>query len=137
VTVPALVARAEDSRPIRSLEAGVAECGATAAQVAGPRCASAVDAPVSGPSHSRAAILTTVLRSGLLVGVGILISNRFAEHTTTRPWLLAVTGLAVATLLIVARMAVARLVVAAGAPAAHLPPPAGADPGAPLPRDRP
>ncbi|TQM36792.1 hypothetical protein [Pseudonocardia cypriaca] len=89
------------------------------------------------PIRPLAAGVATVLRLGLLVGLGILAGDRFAEHMTTRPWLLAVTGLAVATLLIAARTAVARLVVTAGAPAARLPLPAGADRGAPLPRDRP
>ncbi|QYN33855.1 VTT domain-containing protein [Pseudonocardia sp. DSM 110487] len=50
----------------------------------------------------------TAVRSGVLVGVGFLAGERFSEDLTTRPWLLAVGGLAIGVLLIVGRSAITR-----------------------------
>lgn len=60
---------------------------------------------------------TTVVRSGVLVGIGALAGDRFAEDLTERPWLLAVGGLAVAVLLVAARWVIGRLSRPAGPPA--------------------
>jgi membrane protein DedA with SNARE-associated domain len=51
----------------------------------------------------------TVVRSGVLVGIGFLAGVRFSEDLTTRPWLLAAGGLAIGALLIVGRAVTTRL----------------------------
>jgi membrane protein DedA with SNARE-associated domain len=51
----------------------------------------------------------TVVRSGVLVGIGFLAGDRFSEDLTTRPWLLAVGGLALGGSLVVGRAVVVRL----------------------------
>jgi membrane protein DedA with SNARE-associated domain len=50
----------------------------------------------------------TMVRSGVLVGIGFLAGARFSEDLTGRPWLLAAGGLAIGMLLIVGRAAAAR-----------------------------
>jgi membrane protein DedA with SNARE-associated domain len=51
----------------------------------------------------------TAVRSGVLVGIGFLAGDRLSEDLTTRPWLLAVGGLAIGVLLIVGRWVITRL----------------------------
>ncbi|TQM36763.1 DedA family protein [Pseudonocardia cypriaca] len=52
---------------------------------------------------------TTMVRSGVLVGIGFLAGDRFSEDLTTRPWLLAVGGLATGAVLLAGRAVVTRL----------------------------
>ncbi|WP_143517398.1 DedA family protein [Pseudonocardia sp. MH-G8] len=54
----------------------------------------------------------TVVRSGVLVGIGFLAGDRFSEDLSARPWLLAVGGLAVGILLVLGRAMITRLVPA-------------------------
>ncbi|TWF80443.1 membrane protein DedA with SNARE-associated domain [Pseudonocardia hierapolitana] len=51
----------------------------------------------------------TIVRSGVLVGIGFLAGTRFSEDLARRPWLLAVGGLAIGVVLIVGRAAITRL----------------------------
>lgn len=51
----------------------------------------------------------TAVRSGVLVGIGFLAGDRLSEDLTTRPWLLAVGGLAFGMSLVIGRTVVVRL----------------------------
>ncbi len=51
----------------------------------------------------------TVVRSGVLVGIGFLAGDRFSDHLTARPWLLAVGGLAFGVSLVIGRAVAVRL----------------------------
>jgi membrane-associated protein len=51
----------------------------------------------------------TMVRSAVLVGIGFLAGARFSEDLTSRPWLLAVGGVAIGAVLIVGRTAITRL----------------------------
>jgi membrane protein DedA with SNARE-associated domain len=54
----------------------------------------------------------TVVRTGVLVGIGFLAGDRFSEDLSAHPWLLAVGGLGIGVLLIVGRAMITRLVPA-------------------------
>ena len=54
----------------------------------------------------------TVVRSGVLVGIGFLAGDRFSGYLTARPWLLAVGGLAVGVTLVIGRAVAVRLTAA-------------------------
>jgi membrane protein DedA with SNARE-associated domain len=45
----------------------------------------------------------TVVRSGVLVGIGLLVGDRFADDLIAHPWLLAVGGFAIALALVIGR----------------------------------
>jgi membrane-associated protein len=55
------------------------------------------------------AVPATMVRSGVLVGFGFLAGARFTDDLISRPWLLAVGGLAIGVALIVGRAATTRL----------------------------
>jgi hypothetical protein len=48
------------------------------------------------------------VRSGILVGIGFLAGDRLSEDLTTRPWLLAVGGLAFGMSIVIGRAVVVR-----------------------------
>lgn len=51
----------------------------------------------------------TVVRSGVLVGIGFLAGERFSDHLVARPWLLAVGGIAFGASLVIGRAVAVRL----------------------------